>query len=200
MTQDYLNSEIDLATKIFLYYTEKMLDYLRINNDKYKKWYKDSLQLSFLLSLLKSVEIIDGDTNVIGYKEFTDNILVKTFYKVREYWLDDIDAEYFPVSVNDITVTEIQPPYYPFTPTWKEVYIDITEDDTRAVTLPFVFSKIDPESIIISIVGAMDPVNIAPDDEEGCRIENNILYWNTGNYFHLDAGDRIFIKYFQIMS
>ncbi len=200
MTQDYLNSEIELTSKIFLYYTEKTLDYLRVNNDKYKKWYKDSLQLSFLLSLLKAVEIVDIDTNVIGYKEFTDNILAKTFYKVREYWLSDIDADYFPVTITDITVTDIQPPYYPFIPDWKEVYIDITEDNTTAITLPFVYANIDPQSIIISVVGAMDIVNIAPDNEEGCRIIGNIMYWNSGNYFHLDSGDRIFIKYLQITA
>ena len=103
--QEYLNNEIELTSKIFIYYTDKMIDYLSVNSNKYKLWYKDSLQLSYLLSLLKSVWY-NNDVTYIGYKEVKDNVLLSTFYKVREYWLDEIDSNYVVTSVDDITVPE----------------------------------------------------------------------------------------------
>ena len=50
MTQDYLNTEIQLSRKIFMYYTDKMYDQLSIGNSNYKVWYRDGLQLYYLVS------------------------------------------------------------------------------------------------------------------------------------------------------
>lgn len=204
MNITYLNNEIALATKIFLYYSEKTLDYLTVNNDKYKGWYKDSLQLSYLLSLLKSATVVDDDTNVIGYKEFSNNILVKAFYKVREYWLDEIDSEYLSINVEDIVIPPTKPIYYPFTPEWKSFVIEITTDNTLVIELAsynFDLAKIDPNSLMITVNQGLNPIEIISDNtKEGCRIVNNIFYWNAGNYYDLNDGDQLYFKYLQISS
>lgn len=201
--QEYLNNEIELTSKIFIYYTDKMIDYLSVNSNKYKLWYKDSLQLSYLLSLLKSVWY-NNDVTYIGYKEVKDNVLLSTFYKVREYWLDEIDSNYVVASIDDITVPSVQPNYYPFTPEWKSFIVDITENVTKTIDLStynFDYTKIDLKSIIITGNQGLNPIEIVTDNtKEGCRIVGNTFYWNSGNYYDLNSGDQLYFKYLQIQK
>jgi len=197
MQQDYLNNEIELASKIFMFYSDRMLDYLKVSSYKYKQWYLDSLQLSYLLALLKSIWF-NGTTPYIGYKEIAEQVILNTFYKVREYYISDIDSEYVETVITDIVIPKSTPVYIPFIGLWKELYITITENATQSITLPFTYINADPASVIISIVGSQDPIGISPDNEPGYRIENNTFYWNTGNYYDLNIGDTIYIKYYQI--
>ena len=193
----YLDKEIELATKIFLFYTEKAVDYQSVNSLKYQQWYIDSLQIHLLLELLKDVNLNEG--NWLGYQEITDRYLVNIFYKIREYWLSEIDSDYSFTDLSDIVIpTNIT--YKPFAGDWKEVTVTISANNTTVIPLPFNYDNIDPESLIVSIVGAMDPVNEAPDDEPGFRIIENSLHWNTGNYYNLDTGDKVFMKYLQIKA
>ena len=64
ITQEYIDDELTLAKKLFLYYTEKMVDYLRINNQNYSKWYRDSLQLYFLVKFIENIKIVGDVGNV----------------------------------------------------------------------------------------------------------------------------------------
>lgn len=203
ITEGYLYDEIELATSIFLYYTEKMIDYLKVNSSKYKLWYKDSLQISYLLNLLKEVWFEEG-TAYLGNSKISDRVLLLTFYKIREYWLNDINTDYVSGVNSDITVPDVQPAYYPFTPEWKSFIVEIAEDNTTTINLSsynFDYTKIDLKSLIITGNQGLNPIEIVTNDEsEGCRIVGNTFYWNSGNYYDLNSGDQLYFKYLQIQK
>jgi hypothetical protein len=203
ITEGYLYDEIELATSIFLYYTEKMIDYLKVNSSKYKLWYKDSLQISYLLNLLKEVWFEEG-TAYLGNSEISDRVLLLTFYKIREYWLNDINTNYVSGVNSDITVPDVQPPYYPFTPEWKSFIVEINSDVTKTIDLStygFDYTKIDLKSLIITGNQGLNPIEIVTNNlAEGCRIVGNTFYWNSGNYYDLNSGDQLYFKYLQIQK
>ncbi len=72
ITQEYIDNELTLAKKLFLYYTDKMVDYLRINNQNYSKWYRDSLQLYFLVKFIENIKIV-GEDLYTGVLKVNDN-------------------------------------------------------------------------------------------------------------------------------
>lgn len=195
ITQAYLNNEIDLANRIFIYYTDQMLNYLSVNSLKYKQWYIDSLQIEYLLGILEAITL-DGDDNYLGYTTISDDVVLNVFYRVREYWKEDVDNDYILTDLGDIVIPT-GPTYQPYTSDWKEAIVTITSDTTTEFVLPFNTAVVDLESIIVT-VNDMDPVNITDESENGYHITGNTLYWH--NYYDLNAGDKVFIKYKQILG
>jgi hypothetical protein len=196
ITQAYLNREIALARKIYLFYVDKMLSYMFVNSNKYDQWYRDALQIGFLLGVIEAFELTDGVVR-LGFDDKTDNTALLAFYKIREYYLDEIDSDYITPSLSNIT-TPGGPTYQPFNVDWKEVIITVSANGTTVIPLPFTVANVDFETIIVSIEGGMNPIGIItdPETEEGFYIENNTLYWN--GYYDLNLGDKIHIKYKQL--
>jgi len=192
ITQIYLNNEISLASRIFLFYIEKMLDYSSFINYIYQQWYIDSMELAFLIDVLDSIELVGSDI-YLGADTVESTILIDVFYKVREYWLEEIDDEYQATSLGDIVVPTGST-YQPYIIDWKEVTITITSDTTTTVSLPFDMALVDPESVIITVEDE-DPIPTTAD-KDGYHITGNTLYWH--NYYDLNTGDRMHIKYLQI--
>jgi len=191
ITQAYLDYEIALVRKTFMYYTDRLYNYLTIGSDKYQQWYRDSLQLYFLMMLEESVILIDR-VSYIGYYEMTDDVLRSTFDRIREYYRTEVETvgEY-----GDSNITIIVPTTRDlYLVDWKEVTIDIVEDNTLSFTLPFLISNIDPETLIVNVDDS-DPIpcNVELD---GYHITNNIFYWH--HYFDLNIGNRVYFKYKQI--
>ncbi len=195
MLQAYLTEEIALARKIFMYYTDRMYDYLSVGSDKYQKWYRDSLQLYFLLSFLENTRL-ESDTPYIGGFEMDETYLRNVFDKVREYYLVECEVSGEYGNPNEITITV---PLYRdvFVTDWKYATVDITTNTTTVIPLPFTFANIDPESLSVTIDDS-DPIPNTNDNEEGYHIINNNFYWNTGNYYNLDNGNKVHFQYKQI--
>lgn len=191
ITQTYLNDEIDLASRIFLFYSDKMLEYAGINSFVYLKWYIDSMQLHFLLEVLQAIEL-DGEDNYLGYDTVTDDFILGVFYKVREYYLADVDEEYVQTDLNDIIIPTGNT-YTPYPSNWQYVNIPITSDGTTQFTLPFDMADIDANSIVVTV----DDSNPIPTNTgEGYYIDNNIFYWTY--YFDLNTDNIVHIKYLKI--
>lgn len=191
MLQDYLDTEIQLARKLFMYYTDKMYDYLSVGSDKYQMWYIDSLQLYFLTSLLESVILVDN-VPYIGYYEVSENTLRLVFDKVREYYLTEADVagEYGDPDMV-ITIPTTRDIY---TVDWKEAIFEIVSDNTTSFTLPFTYANIDPQSMSVTIEGYGA---IAEDEAgEGFHITGNTFNWH--HYFNLDTGAKVHFRYKQI--
>lgn len=197
ITQSYLNTELDLAARTFLYYSDYLMSYSNVGSDKLYKWYIDSMQLDVLSGALKAVRIED-DAIYIGNTEITLNFYKLLGYKVREYYKSDIDSLYPAFSIID--PADIDPTPGPITPPttipyladWKELVITITVDTTTSITLPFNWDNIDPESFTISVEDG-SPLK---STSGAYYIEDNILYWQY--YYDLNAGDKVFINYLQI--
>lgn len=192
MTQDYLDNEIQLGRKLFMHYTDKMTDYLFIGDPMYQQWYRDSLQLYFLVNFLEDV-ILSSNTPYLGQYELTENTLRYVFDKIREYYLYDYDeaGSYGDPNI-DIVIPTIKDLYLV---DWKEIDVNITVDNTTAFNLPFNYTNIDPETLIVSVEGysaIIDNTEVG----EGYHITDNIFYWH--HYFNLDSGYIVHFKYKQI--
>jgi len=192
ITQAYLNDEISLVRKIFMYYTDKLYNYLTIGSDKYQQWYRDSLQLYFLMMLEETVLLEDG-VSYIGSYEIVDDYLRSTFDKVREYYR--VEVETIGEYGDPITIV-VNPPITRdlYLVDWKEIIYDIIEDNTLSFTLPFLYKNIDPESMSITIEG-YDTINKNVEDE-GFNIIDNVFYWH--HYFNLNIGTKVHFRYKQI--
>lgn len=191
ITQEYLDTEIELARKIFMYYTDRLYNYLAIGSDKYQVWYRDSLQLYFLLSLLETIILYDG-VSYIGYYEMSDDILRSTADKVREYYTTECETSgVYGDPGLIITVPTTRDLYLV---DWKEVAYTITSNGTVAFTLPFTYTNIDPESMSV-IVEGYGAINQTVDGE-GFHITGNIFNWH--HYFNLDTGAKVHFRYKQI--
>ena len=196
MTQDYLDSEILLAKKIFMYYTDKVYDYLAIGSDKYQIWYNDSLQLYFLLNLLESVLLYNG-IPYIGSYEVSLSTMRNVFDKVREYYRTEVEAIGEYGNIEDYVTTGTTVPYTtPYQAKWKKVNYDITVDGTLTFNLPFTYANIDPKSLRVSIEGYSSEEGL--EAEEAYRIVGNTFYWN--HYFNLNSGMRVTFHYLQIIG
>lgn len=194
MTQDYLDSEILLAKKIFMYYTDIVYDYLAIGSDKYQVWYRDSLQLYFLVTFLESVILYDG-VPYIGAAEVTLNNIRRVFDKVREYYRTEVETDGEYGNVEDY-VTDIVPYTTPYQAKWKKVNYDITVDGTLMFNLPFTYANIDPKSLRVSVEGYGSEEGL--EAEEAYRIVGNTFYWN--HYFNLNSGMRVTFHYLQTIG
>ena len=84
ITQAYLNTEIDLAKRIFIYYTDKLLDAYSIGNKEIQPWYNDSLTIDYLLNALMVCEVVNGSV-FIGANEMPISYLQGISSRVREF-------------------------------------------------------------------------------------------------------------------
>ena len=194
MTQDYLDSEILLAKKIFMYYTDRVYDYLSIGSDKYQIWYNDSLQLYFLLNFLESVLLYNG-IPYIGSYEVTLSTMRNVFDKVREYYRTEVETAGEYGNIEDYVTTGTTVPYVtPYQSKWAESIYDIVIDDTSNFILPFTYANIDPKSLIVSIEG-YGPIS-GTEVEEAYHITDGVFYWH--HYFTLKGGMKVHFQYLQI--
>ena len=194
MTQDYLDSEILLARKIFMYYTDKVYDYLSIGSDKYQIWYNDSLQLYFLLNFLESVLLYNG-IPYIGSYEVTLSTMRNVFDKVREYYRTEVETVGEYGNIEDYVTAGTTVPYVtPYQSKWAESVYDIVIDDTSNFILPFTYANIDPKSLIVSIEG-YGPIS-GTEAEEAYHIADGVFYWH--HYFTLKGGMKVHFQYLQI--
>ena len=195
ITQSYLDTELALAKKIFMYYTDKTYDYLVVGSDRYLKWYLDSCQLYYLLSFLEAIIIDTEGIPYIGYFEVPLTTISKVFDKVREYYTTDCDAAgEYGTPISGI----ITPPNFaePFVADWKELIYPITTNNTTTIVLPFTYTNIDPDTLMVIVegYGAIKQTEVG----EGFHIVGNTLYWH--HYFNLDAGANVHFRYKQIVG
>lgn len=194
MTQDYLNSEIDLATNIFLYYTDKTADYLRTGSNKYSTWYLDSLSLYILLGYLLDIRLID-EVPYIGANEVISDNILKVSYKVREYYTSKIDV----TPIFNTVATPITPSYIqPFQAVWKEYPIVISENNAVQVILPFNINIMEYASLQLFVNGDPGPNKTSNVLENGYHIIGNILYWHS--FYNLKTEDTLMIRCLQIVG
>lgn len=197
ITQDYLNSEIDLARKIFLYYTDKIISYSNIGSDKYISWYIDSLELYFLVKHLENINI-SSDLYYIGSTEIDEDSIKLVFSKVREYYKSDIDVDY---EFSQIPIPIIPTYKQLYVADWKEFKVTVADDNTTVITLPVNLPNIaDMESIQCTINGISDPDYNIDTNLDGYHIEGTTFYWHTSNFYNLMAGTTIRIQYLQIVG
>lgn len=192
MTQSYLDEELALAKKIFMYYTDNLYNYLALGSDKYQVWYRDSLQLYVLLSFLESL-IITDDVAYCGYYPIEDETLLRnTFDRVREYYL--VECETTGVYGDANLVITVPTTRSLFMEAWKEIIYDIVEDNTTSFTLPFTYDNIDAASMVVTIEGyGVIDENV---EDEGFNIVDNVFYWH--HYFNLNIGTKVHFRYKQI--
>lgn len=200
ITQAQLNIEIDLSKKIYLYYFDKMANYMSIGSDKYIDWYKDLCNIYFLTKSLISISILD-EKLYIGNKIVGDNYFSMTREAIREYINYELrDTIYTELdSKGDIKDTNI--PDTPsiiiinngFSQDWRSIIINISEDDINQLTLPFNISQVDPDCIQITTSADSNPIQLVNMEEEGVTIIGSILYWHT--YYNLKSGDKVFVQY-----
>ena len=68
ITQEYIDNELTLAKKLFLYYTDKMVDYFDAQNYVLSKDQKDNLWACFLESDYKRIDLFVD--SIIRYEHF----------------------------------------------------------------------------------------------------------------------------------
>lgn len=203
VTSEYLYSERDLAKRIYLYYTDKMLSYLSVGSDNYIEWYKKSCSLLFLVKGLLSIRIDDDGVLTMGSVEINENTLYNFSRKIREYINYEIrELQYIELdtigNVKDVITLPCAPTYITYVSEnygWQYYLIDITQDGVTEVTLPFDFAEADPNSVRITVNDG-DPVYIVDPLEEGVHIIGSTLYWHT--FYDLKAGDKLSIQYLKI--
>jgi len=199
ITQEQLNTEIDLAKRIYLYYFDKYATLLTIGSDKYISWYKDLCILYFLSRGLKAIRI-ESDKLYIGDSEIDDDTFNLFCLNVREYITSDIsDIVYAELdqygNIKDYSRPATPPTivtYEGFNQSWESVVIEVLADDQDEVTLPFNIASVNTNSIRI-VVNDNDPIPMVDPLEEGVHIIGTTLYWHT--YYNLKSGDKIYIQY-----
>jgi len=200
VTQSQLNTEIDLAKRIYLYYFDKYATYLTIGSDKYLQWYKDLCVLYFLVRGLKSVRIVD-DLLYIGDTEIDETMYAKFGSLAREYVTSDIsDIVYAELdiygNIKDISSPSTPPvivTYQGFNKEPMVALIDIVMDNTTAITVPFNINNVDVDSLVITTSTDGDPIPMVDPEEEGVHFVGTTMYWHT--YYELKAGDKVRIVY-----
>lgn len=201
VTQSQLNSEIDLAKRIYIYYNDKLASYLSIGSDKYIAWYKDLCLLLFLCRGLLSIRIDDG-LMYIGDTEIDENMYHRFTSNIREYINSDISEIVYAEldsygNIKDTSGTTPTPPtivtYQGFNQDWRSISITVTVDDTLEFTMPFNIADVDPDSarVITSLDG--NPIPVVSPEEEGIHFVGTTLYWHT--YYNLKAGDILYVQY-----
>ena len=196
ITQRYLDNELALAKKIFIYYSDKLVYYTGIGSRQYERWYTDKLQLYCLVKYLENI-IVDGESCYLGAEEITSDQVLEIFHKVREYYKSDVDTDY---EIGEISITETPSYIRPFVADWKEFEITITESRPSTITLPVSVDIMDKESIQMVVNGISDPSYNDNPADIGYHIIDNILYWHSSNFYDLLPGDVIRIQYLQIVG
>lgn len=196
ITQEYLNKEIDLAKRIYLYYFEKMADCMSLGSNKYISWYKDLASLYFICRSMFSLRISD-DLIYMGDTVVDDSYVKLMSADIREYInYELVGIDYATLDSDPISpVVPPTPPIFTTVQDWKTVIVSVPSDDVTTVTLPFNVNDTDPDSIMIT-VNDNNPLHMVAPEEEGCHIIENILYWHE--YYNLKQGDRILFQYLEI--
>ena len=197
ITQSFLNREIDLAKRIFIYYTDKLLDVISIAGKDNSPWYYDSMQIDYFLNALKSITLVDGAV-FIGATEVGEAYLATVGANIREFLNYELrQIVYLELNAEDVItgiITPSEPPIvisYP-TAVWKHWPIAITSEAPATVALPFDISTADSNSLTVKI-NDQDPDHLVEPTEEGCHIIGAVLYWH--NYYDLHLGDTLYISY-----
>jgi len=191
--QTYLEEELALAKKIFIYYTDKLVYYSGIGSNKYHRWYVDSLQLYTLVKFIENINIEDG-VSYIGANEISTDVILNIFHKVREYYRSDIDTTY---ELNEITSSDITTYVLPYTADWKLLPISITSDRPSSLNIGVNLEELaDMQSIQVVVNGMSDPNYTTDVSKNGYHIVSNTLYWH--NYYDLLTSDTVQIQYLQI--
>lgn len=200
VTQEQLNTEIDLAKRIYLYYFDKYATLLTVGSDKYLSWYKDLCILYFLSKGLKSIRIDDG-LMYIGDTKIDENFYGRFCLGIREFITSDIsDIVYAELdiygNIKDISSPSTPPTivtYQGFNQDWRSASIAVTVDDTLQFSLPFNISNVDEDSVSVFTSLDTTPIPFTAPEDEGIHIIGSTLYWHT--YYNLKAGDIIYIQY-----
>lgn len=202
ITQSFLNTEVDLAKRIFIYYTDKILDILLVGDKDYENWYIDSLQIFALTEAIISVNVIDGKV-YIGPEEVGEDFLIGLGSKVREYLTYELrQIVYAELDAEDTLKEAVIPPTppiiinRPYALGWEYFEIIVTTDDVTTVALPFNIAAADTKSLSVT-VNDQDPDHLVDPSAEGCHIVGTTLYWH--NYYNLKTGDKIAIKFQRII-
>jgi len=195
ITQSILNSEFDLCKRIYLYYWDKVANFISIGSDEYITWYKDLNCLHFISNAIKSIDLVDGEL-YIGDTLISEDDFGKMTSSMREYINYELrDTVYTFVDADkdeETTTPPIVVVYNNQFQDWRAVTITVLYDDVNALTLPFSLSQVDPEATRVT-VNDNDPIHLTQPTEEGCHIVGSTLYWHT--YYNLKAGDKVFIQY-----
>ena len=199
LSQEQLNSEIDLAKRIYIYYCDKMADYITVGSDSYLQWYKDLCVIYFLTKTMMAIRLDTGEL-YIGDTKVTMDYFQMTTSGIREFLTYDIRTIVYAEldeqgDVKDFVIPAVPPTlvtYQGFTQDWRSSIVIVTEDDITEVTLPFNASEVDLNSVIVT-VNDNNPIPNTDSQSEGCTIANSTLYWH--NYYNLKAGDIIYIQY-----
>lgn len=202
ITQEYFNSEKDLAKRVFIYYTDKLLSFLSVGSDAYINWYKKSCNLYFLLKGMFSFRF-ENNKLYLGSEEVTDDLFYQYTTNLREYITYDLrEFQYINLdvvgNVKDCVIIPTPPILISYTinsAAWKYYIVEVQQDDVTTVTLPFDFGEADPNSLNITVNDG-DPVFLVSPSEEGIHIIGSTLYWHT--YYNLKQGDKISIRYLKI--
>lgn len=200
VTQEQLNTEIDLSKRLYLYYFDKYATLLTIGSDKYLSWYKDLCILYFLSKGLKSIRIEDG-LMYIGDTEIDENFYGRFCLGIREFVTSDIgDIVYAELdiygNIKDISSPSTPPvivTYQGFNKEPMVALIPIVMDNTTAITVPFNIANIDTNSLIITTSMDGDPIPMVAPEAEGVHFVGTVMYWHT--YYELKAGDIVRIVY-----
>lgn len=199
ISQQTLNLELDLAKRIYLYYFDKMADYMSVGSGEYIKWYKDLNVLYFIVSALKTIQIVD-DELTIGSEVIDDDDYTLLTSSVREFINYDLREILYAELDTDGSIKDSFVPndpqtivtYQQFLQDWRSSIIEVAIDDVTELTLPFDLSSVDEDSIRIT-VNDNDPIHMVAPEAEGVHIVGSTLYWHT--YYNLKAGDNVFIQY-----
>ena len=195
VTDTYLNLEKDLGARVFLYYSDKAIEYAIINSDKFYKWYIDSMELDLLSSAMSAIYIVD-DELFIGDTEIDLNFFRLLGSKIREYYKATIDNIYPEGSIIDPTDDDpeipITPPtVVPYLAAWRKTSVTITQDATTTVILPFNVDNIDINSLSIWTSDTSPGEDLAG----AYTIVDGSIIWDY--YFDLNTGDIIYMNYLQ---
>ena len=199
ITQSFLSSEIDLAKRIYIYYTDKLLDVLESGNKDYQQWYRDSIQINYFTKALLSVNLID-DKIYLGSGEVDQAFVLGLGASIREFL--NYDLREIVLLGEQVLPDPINPPSPPVIIVkeaivlhWEYYDILITVDDPTTVALPFDIYVADANSLKVTVTDH-DPSNLVAPDQLGCHIIASTLYWH--DYYNLKAGNHVFINFKRI--
>jgi len=199
ITQETINSELDLAKRIYIYYLDKLATYLAIGSGSYVDWYKDLCTLYYLTEQLQNIYISD-DVAYIGGIEIDDDDFAIITGNIREYINYDIrDIVYADLDssgkVKDYSSPSVPPMLVTYQSTNQNslsILITIETDDVSELTLPFNVADINTNTITAT-VNDNDPLYMVSPSAEGFHIVGNTLFWHT--YYNLKIGDILRIEY-----
>jgi len=199
ITQETINSELDLAKRIYIYYLDKLSTYLAIGSGSYVNWYKDLCTLYYLTEQLQNVYISDNVTYIAEVEIDEDDFAMIT-RSIREYITYDIrDIVYAELDNTGKVKDYLSPSVPPIIVTYQSgstaiqyISLLIETDGVTELTLPFNIADVNPNSIT-GTVNDNDPMYIVSPVEEGFHIIGNTLFWHT--YYELKIGDILRIEY-----